>query len=377
MKTIKYILFSLAIVLSLNACKEKSTAEVSTEQATDDFIKIIKEKFDTEKFQINKPQLQDFTEVIELNGMIDVPPKNKASVSTFVEGYVQSSNLLVGEQVKKGQYLLAIESPSLLDIQQEYLEVNEQLNFLKNDFERQKTLFEEKISSQKKYLLAESTYRSSLARFTGLKNKLMLYGVNLSEVAKGNFSKTIRIKAPISGAVSKINIVKGDFVSPSETLLELVNNDQMLLELQAFERYIPQLKKGQEIRFKIPESGQNSFLGKIHLLGATVNQQSKTVVVNGTINEEAKHNLVAGMFVEAAVIINTAQTLAIPKEAVIKDAETTYVLLLKNKTTEFYEFEPFYVNIIHEGESHTTLKEIEELKDQQILTKGAFMFNTD
>jgi len=226
-------------------------------------------------------------------------------------------------------------------------------------------------------LLAESTYRSSFARFTGLKNKLMLYGVNLSEVANGNFSKTIRIKAPINGTVSKINIVKGDFVSPSQVLLELINNDHMHLELQAFERDIPQLKKGQKIRFKIPESGEEIYTGKIHLLGARVDQQTKTVEIHGHIDEEEKQNLIAGMFVEAVIVLHTTQIVAIPKEAVIKDGATTYVLLLKNKTAEFYEFEPFDVTILQEGESYIVLEEISQLKDQQILTKGAFMFNTD
>lgn len=377
MKTVKYIIFSLAIVVSLLGCKEKTTTEVVAEQAKDHLVKIAIEQFESGKFEIQKPQLQDFKESIELNGFIDVPPKSKASVATLIEGYVKSSNLLEGDQVKKGQYLLSIESPSLIDAQQQYLEVKEQLTYLKNDFERQKTLFEENISSQKKFLLAKSSYRSSLAKFTGLENKLQLYGINLSEVAKGNFSKIIRINAPISGVVSKINIVKGDFVSPSQALLELINTDHMHLKLQAFEREIHKIKKGQEIRFKIPESSQEAYPGKVHLVGATVNQQTKTVAIHGHINEEHKQNLVSGMYVEAAVIIKTDRLLAIDKEAIIKDEGGTYVLLLKNINDDFYNFETLEVTVIQEGEQYTTLGEMDQLKDAQLLTKGAFMFNKD
>lgn len=377
MKTIKYIIFSLTIVLSLIGCKEKTTTEVVTEQAKDHLVKIAIDQFESGKFEIQKLQLQDFKESIELNGFIDVPPNSKASVATLIEGYVKNSNLLEGDQVKKGQHLLSIESPSLIDVQQQFLEVKEQLTYLKNDFERQKALFDENISSQKKFLLAESTYRSSLAKFTGLENKLQLYGINLSEVAKGNFTKTIRINAPISGVVSKINIVKGDFVSPSQALLELMNIDHMHLELQAFERDIHKIKKGQEIQFKIPESSQESYPGKVHLVGATVNQQTKTVAINGHIDEDYKQDLVAGMYIEAAIIIKTDKLLAIDKEAIIKNEGATYVLIFKNMNDDFYNFERLDVSVIQEGEQYTTLEEIDQLKDAQILTKGAFMFNKD
>lgn len=375
MKTLKYIIFSLTIVLSLSSCKKKSSPKVSVEQETNDLIKIAKGQFDEGKFKTNTPQLQDFNEVIELNGFVDLPPKNKASVATLLEGYVKSINLLVGDHVKKGQTVLVIEAPRLIDLQQNYLEVKEKLAFLKNDFERQQTLFNEKISSQKKYLLAESAYRSSLATQTGLKNKLLLYGVNISEVERGNFSKRIRVRAPISGTISKINIVKGDFISPSQALLELINNTQMHIELQAFERDIPKIKKGQDILFKIPDSSQETYSAKVHLVGASVDQRSKTVSVIGRINK--KQNFVLGMFIEASIIIKTSKQLAVVKEAVIKEGESSYVLLLKNKNADFYEFEPHEVTVIQDDGVYISLKEMDDLKDKQILSKGASMFNKD
>ena len=66
---------------------------------------------------------------------------------------------MVGDKVTKGQALLTLQNTEFLDIQKEYLEVAEQINYLKSEYERQKTLYDEKISSQKNYLKAESDYR--------------------------------------------------------------------------------------------------------------------------------------------------------------------------------------------------------------------------
>lgn len=370
-------LVSLIIVLSLVSCKDKKVEEVVADKTDDNVVQIDKSQFEGEKFKTHQPTLQDFNESIQLNGYITVPPKNTASLASLLDGYVRHIDLLVGDKVKKGQYLLSIESPDLIDFQQNYLEVKEQLTYLKNDFERQKTLFEEKISSQKKFFLAESAYKSSLATFTGLENKLRLYGVNLTEVAQGNFTKTIRTKAPISGVISKINSVNGDFVSLAHSILEIINNEYMHLELQAFERDIPAIKKGQEIAFKIPESSEEHFAGVVNLVGASVNQQTKTTSVYGVINAKQKQNLVSGMYTEAQIITHATKILAIQNEAIIKEGTATYVLVLKNKNDSFYEFDRHEVSILDVGELYTTFDEITQLKDQQILTKGAFMFNKD
>ena len=56
---------------------------------------------------------------------------------------------LVGDKVTRGQALLTAENTEYLDIRKDYLEVAEQINYLKSEFERQKTIYAEKITSQR------------------------------------------------------------------------------------------------------------------------------------------------------------------------------------------------------------------------------------
>ncbi len=115
-----------------------------------------------------------FSREIRTNGRLDVPPKQNVRISAYAGGYVHNIDLLPGERVRKGQRLFTLENPAFVQMQQDYLEAKEQLSFLQSDYERQKTLAEENIASQKNFLKAESDYRVTRARMEGLKKRKSL-----------------------------------------------------------------------------------------------------------------------------------------------------------------------------------------------------------
>ena len=181
----KYTYILIISVLFL-ACgnKEKATENSKEIVVNNNLIEISQQQFKSEGMQLGTLSEQTFNTVIKANGNIDVPPENKASVSTFIGGYVTKIPLLVGDKVKKGQLVASLKNTEFIEIQQQYLEISAQLNFLKNEFNRQKTLFKENITSQKNYLQAESTYKVGLARYNGLRQKLQMMNINPDAVDK-------------------------------------------------------------------------------------------------------------------------------------------------------------------------------------------------
>ena len=155
--------------------KEVILKETSTHSEE---IIITKAQFEGEKMVLGSLSEYDFNDTVKVNGMIDVPPQNKSSVTTLIGGFITKTPLLIGDKVKKGQILVSLKNTEFVDIQQNYLEVAEQLNYLKSEFNRQKTLFDENITSEKNYLKAESNYKSNLAHFNGLRKKLQMMNIN-------------------------------------------------------------------------------------------------------------------------------------------------------------------------------------------------------
>ena len=74
-----------------------------------------------------------------------MPPQNQADVSVFTTGIVKTINVIEGQRVSKGQTIATIESPEFTKIQEAYLTSKSNLEFLKLEFERQKTLSDEEV----------------------------------------------------------------------------------------------------------------------------------------------------------------------------------------------------------------------------------------
>ncbi|WP_299105766.1 efflux RND transporter periplasmic adaptor subunit [uncultured Winogradskyella sp.] len=374
MKKLYIILFSMVFLACGNE-KNNDTEVVSTKE-DHDHITITKAQFDSEKMVFGNLSEFDFNESINVNGMIDVPPQNKSSISTFIGGYITKTPLLIGNEVKKGQLLVTLQNPEYVEIQQNYLEVAEQLNYLKSEFNRQKTLFDEQITSEKNYLKAESTYKSNLAHYNGLRKKLQMMNISPKRVEQGQISSSINLYAPIEGYVTKVNVSNGTYVSPSDVILEIVDTDHIHLELSVFEKDIMNVKKGQKIKFKIPEASEDTFTAEVHLVGTTIDDENRQVKVHGHVdNEDA--NFIVGMFVEAEIITESARKMGLPKEALVILEDGTYALVLEEENNDKYNLKKVKLSIGKETENAVEVLNPEMLMNNQILIKSIGMLLND
>ncbi|MBU2940832.1 efflux RND transporter periplasmic adaptor subunit [Lacinutrix sp. C3R15] len=372
MKNIYILLFSMVLIACGNSEKKEST--ILEPKTNNNQITVTKAQFEGEKMALGTLTEFNFNETIKVNGMIDVPPRNKSSVTTFIGGYITKTPLLIGDTVKKGQLLVTLENTAFVEIQQNYLEVAEQLNYLKSEFNRQKTLFDEKITSEKNYLKAESAYKSNLAHYNGLRKKLQMMHLNPNNVEQGKISSTINLYAPISGNITKVNVSNGTYVSPSDVILEIVDIDHIHLELSVFEKDILKIKKGQKILFKIPEASNKTYEAEVHLVGTTIDEQTRRVKVHAHVDND-KENFIVGMFVDADIIIDSKKAPSLPKEAIIESDNNFFVLTLKEENaTEFY-FEKIKLVTGKQTETYIEIVNTEALKEKQIVVKGTTLLN--
>ena len=374
----KYILITINLIISsviLVSCNSSSTSdkEIIPEETDSNIIEISAAQFLNSEMELGTLSEQNFSESIKTNGFIDIPPANKASVSAIMGGFIKKSNLLVGDKVKKGQLLVVIENSDFIEIQQQYLELDAQLNFLENEYNRQKTLFEEQISSKKNYLKAESNFNSAKAVYNALEQKLLLLNINPSNVKSGNISSTIPVYAPISGSITKVSTSVGKFMSASDVLMEIIDDEHKHLELVVFEKDVFNVEEGQVIYFQTPENSLQKYKAEVHLIGKSIDEQNRTVKVHGHLENEHEPFIV-GMFVEAEIITNSIQKNALPINAVLEEESNFFVLVLKEKNEDSYKFDKKEVSIGLKTEAWIEILDAEKvLFDNQILTKGAFI----
>lgn len=366
----KRIIYALVITSLFFSCKEeKKEEEIPKENG---LITVTKQQFQSSGMQIASPAEQDFNVVVKCSGKIDVPPQNRAQITTFIGGYVKSTRLLVGDKVTKGQALLTLQNTEFLDIQKEYLEVAEQINYLKSEYERQKTLYDEKISSQKNYLKAESDYRKTKAMYQSLREKLLMLNINPAQVEKGKLTSVITIYSPISGDIVIMNANVGMPIAPSDVILEIVDTQHLHLELAVFEKDILRVKEGQIIEFTVPEAAKEVFKAEVHLVGKSIEGNDRTINVHGHLDDNIKQKLLTGMFVEAGILVDTKKGLAIPTEALVTENNRNFVLLLDTSKKQ-YSFKKVKVLIGEKSEKYVEIIPDSEVNaSSKILTKGVF-----
>lgn len=381
MQRILYNILFLSVVLTLFSCGDKAAKnlqnETQNEAIKNDRVFVSKQQFEHSKMALGSIEEKQFPILVKTNGRIDVPPKNRAMVNATMGGYIKTAPLLVGDKVLKGQALVTIENPDFVRIQQEYMEVNEQLTYLESEFQRQKTMVTENITSQKNFLKAESVYKTTMARHKGLGKQLQMLNISPSRVEAGSISSVVTIYAPITGSITKVNVTIGTYVSPATAILEIINNDHIHIELSVFEKDVMKLNKGQQINFKIPESSNETYIAKIHLIGTAI-EDNRSIKVHGHLEVESKVNFLTGMFVEADIVTETTLDKALPETAIVAFEDTYLVLKLDKENSDGYYFERVFVKVGNNYGGNVVLTSLDNLNmTDKILTKGAFSLITD
>ena len=199
-----------------------------------------------------------------------------------------------------------------------------------------------------------------------------MLNISPSWVEKGNISSIATIFAPISGSITQMNVTKGTYVSPASPILEIIDNDHIHLELSVFEKDIMKIKKGQPIRFTIPEASDTVFEAEVYLIGTSIGE-NRTIKVHGHLHDEAQNNFLTGMFIDAEIETESQIGTALPETAVVEIDGSHFVLRLQNEVNGAYEFEEVEVEIGATVDGFTELKVAEKSStSERFLTKGGF-----
>jgi cobalt-zinc-cadmium efflux system membrane fusion protein len=324
--------------------------------------------------KLGKLEMKEFHEIVKTNGIFDVPPQNRVAVGAYFGGYIKDIQLLPGEQVKKGQILFILENPDFIQLQQEFLEAQGQLTYLKSDYERQKNLALDNVTSQKNYLKAESEYTVTRVKVESLSKKLTLMNINPTSLTLENIRTTINVSAPISGYVTQVNIMRGAFLNPSEQAIIIVDPDHMHLELDIFEKDLSKVHVGQPIQFRIQEDKSKEYKASVHLVNKTVDTEKRTIGIHGHLLEEKQaDNFSPGMYVEADIYTTSELKLSLPQDALVEVAGKYYVLSLENSSNTGYSFVKKEVKTgISNNERIEILNSQDFKENAEFLIKGAF-----
>ena len=253
-----------------------------------------------------------FKHFIEIQGVVQAD-KN-IEIRPELGGTVKAIYVKEGQQVNAGQVLLQLDDSS---IKNNIDELNTQLSLANTTFERQKRLWEQKIGSEMQFLQAK-------AQKEGLENNL---------VSLKTQSSKMRITAPFSGIVDEIFPRSGELTNPQMPVVRLLNLDNVYVEADITETYLPVIKIGTETMLFFP-SINKEMTSEISQVGNYINPNNRSFKTRINIpnkDQTIKPNLLADL----KILDFQIEGITIPSTLVQKDQQgNTYVFTIKNENDE-------------------------------------------
>ena len=203
MKIKLYKQFSLVaaiLFILITGCKQPvAKEELDEHQEEEGLIEFTQEQYNQADIIIGKAEKKILGSELDVNGIIDVPPHGNISINLPYGGFLRSTPILTGTEVKKGQLIATIQNPDFIDFQQEYQEGLAQREFLKAEYNRDKALFNGQAISEKEFQETKSIYKGNEIGINALAEKLKIIGFNTESIAQGKTTSVVNIYAPVSG----------------------------------------------------------------------------------------------------------------------------------------------------------------------------------
>lgn len=283
--------------------------------------------------QMGAIEHKELTATIKANGMLRVPNNNKGNATALYGGVVKTLNVEIGNNVKKGQLIATIENPQFIQLQEEYLTVENRIILAEQEMQRQTELNEGNAGAKKNLQTATTELNTLRTRKASLQQQLQLMGIPPASVSNNNLRRSLSITSPINGTVSNVFAKIGSYVDASTPVAEIVDNGSLHLDLQVFEKDLPKMKIGQIIHFTLTNNPTNEYDAKIYSIGSSFENDSKTVAVHCNVVGN-KNGLIDGMNITGIVSLDNSTTPAVPNDAIVEADGKYYVFIQADNVAE-------------------------------------------
>lgn len=333
MKILKlFIIFSLALLLTGCGSKNNDTAHNKR-------IVLTEAQEKNAKIQTSPLSVMDIELQITIPAQFKARNQSIERIYSPIDGKITNVFVEPGAILKIGQPIVQIKSDAISQIQLEFLEkildidanINElraQYNLSLQNYNRERTLYNEKISSRADYETANAQLRKDKANLDALsikrsslinvyRQRLAVYGGTIDNVIKTKqIYPYITIKATKNGVLLERKVNPGEIVEQNRELFNLADLKTIWLVGYAFEKDSPYLHLGEAVTGTIEESTE-TINGVLSYVSPILDNTTKTLEVRADIpnkNFKIKPNMYAEMYVNTGI----AHVLAIPTDAVEK-----------------------------------------------------------
>jgi RND family efflux transporter MFP subunit len=301
------------------------------------------------KVDVLSLQAENFSHFIDLQGKVDaedisyVTPKGMGGQVTAI--YIKK-----GELVKKGKLLLKLDDAIL---RQNMEQLQSQLDFAQNIYQRQKNLWSQGIGTEVQYLTAQNNVTALQRQMDVLKEQL----------------NTTNVYANVDGVVDDLNVRVGEFfqgLTAAGPQIRIVNTSRLKVVVDVPENYISRVSKGSKVMISLPDLSKQ-IEAEVTMISQSINPNSRGFMAEVRIpfdNALKPNQLALVKFLDYSV----SNIIAIPVNTIQSDDKGKYVYVMEKQGNQWVARRKLIVT----GESYEGKIEVKSglSAGDQLITEG-------
>ena len=342
MKRTPLILFSglvLSFFLVLTAACDRAVqgpvaAEPAHSEKPDGQIHL--EAAAAKTIETDRVGLKPATQEIAISGKIQYDEDRLSRISSPIVGRTVEIKVRLGEQVRKGDILMTIDSADINSAYADYFRSRSDLAFSQKAFDLAKDLYESKAISRKDLQQANNEYMKAETEFNRTRSRLLSLHVPERELDHPPAVQSrYYLKSPLAGTIIEKNVTLGQTVGsdPAQNLFTVADLSTVAVVGEIFEKDISEVALDQEISITVDAYPDQVFLGKIDYIGDLVVPVSRTIKIRGKVKNpgrKLKPEMFARISIEAG---DQEDGISIPESALFKEGKEQFVFVAVSDQT--------------------------------------------
>jgi cobalt-zinc-cadmium efflux system membrane fusion protein len=279
--------------------------------------------------KVEPARLRDFPVEKQAVGSIDFNEDMAVQVFTPYQGRIIALFAEIGDDVKKGQTLFTIDSPDLLQAESTLIAAAGVLQLNTKNLERLRDLYTTRAVSQHDVEQAASDQQTAEGNLRAARDAVRIFGKTDADIdriiADRMADPTLVVPSPINGRITARNAAPGLLVQPGNAPAPytVADIDTMWMLANVAETDSPAFRIGQLVKVSLGAFPGRMFDGKITTVGATVDPNSRRVLVRSEV-KDPQHELRSGMFAHFVIDIGTPlRSPAVPLDGVVREGDGT------------------------------------------------------
>jgi cobalt-zinc-cadmium efflux system membrane fusion protein len=294
----------------------------AAEHAEEGHIELSAEQITAAGIQLAEARAQNISRGLPFPGEVRFDEDRTAHVVPRVPGVVESVTVNLGQTVKKGQLLAVIASQQISDQRSEQAAAQRRLALARTTYEREKKLWQDKISAEQDFLQARQALQEAEIALSNAQQKISV--LSGSVVATGG--NRYELRAPFDGVVVEKHLTPGEVVDETTAAFTLSDLSRVWVTFGVSPKDLNKVQVGKAVTVSAPELNAE-VVGSVAYVGSLLGEQTRTATVRVTL-ENPQGSWRPGLFVTALVATDSREAkVAVPETAIqtVEDKPTVFV----------------------------------------------------